>query len=48
MKRPHRRTHLIAWLILTPVIILASLAILRTRPPEPYTNLDAILDSNPD
>lgn len=48
MRRPHRRIHLIAWLVLTPVMILAWLAILRTRPPEPHTNLDAILDSNSD
>jgi hypothetical protein len=48
MKRPHRRIHLIIWLVLTPIVILGFLAILRMRPPEPYSDLDAILDNRSD
>lgn len=48
MKRPHRRIHFIIWLILTPIIIIASLLIIGMRPPQPYADLDAISDNRSD
>ena len=48
MKRAHRRSHLIMWIILTPITIIASAMALLAGAPEPYTDLDALVEITAD
>jgi len=38
MKRPHRRIHLVAWLIIAPVAAAAGFLFWTQRPATPYTD----------
>lgn len=48
MKRPHRRSHLIMWIILAPITIIASVIAFKNAAPEPYTDLDAFIEITTD
>lgn len=49
MKRPHRRIHFIAWLILAPATLIAGAFAWMQRPQTPYSALPdtiEIIDEN--
>ncbi|MEX0643665.1 MAG: hypothetical protein WD076_00015 [Parvularculaceae bacterium] len=39
MKRPHRRAHLLIWLVLAPVVLAGVALALKARPPEPVADI---------
>ena len=39
MKRPHRRFHLLMWLVLAPMTAIAGMLFWQKREPTPYTEL---------
>ncbi|MEO1135930.1 MAG: hypothetical protein AAFW68_04850 [Pseudomonadota bacterium] len=41
MKRPHRRFHLIIWMLIAPFTLLAGLYFWTQRPMTPYSQLPA-------
>ena len=41
MKRPHRRTHLMIWAFLAPIIAIVSVLAWMQRPGTPYSELPA-------
>ena len=45
MKRPHRRTHLIIWLVLAPVTIAAGLYAWMQRPGAPYSDIPGSIET---
>ncbi len=39
MKRPHRRSHLLIWLVLAPITAIAAFLFWTMRPMTPYSEL---------
>ncbi len=51
MKRPHRRTHLLMWLLLAPATAAIAIVAWTTRPQDAYTDLPSgveILSDDPE
>ncbi|MBT8473636.1 MAG: hypothetical protein HKP25_05215 [Marinicaulis sp.] len=44
MKRPHRRTHFLIWVLLAPIIAVASVFGWMQRPGTPYSELPASIE----
>lgn len=44
MKRPHRRFHLLIWVILAPVTAIAAFLFWTLRPDTPFTDLPPGID----
>ena len=47
MKRPHRRTHLLVWLILTPLTAIAAFLFWTMSPQTPYGELPPGIEAAP-
>lgn len=45
MKRPHRRLHLLTWLLLAPVTALAGFWSWTQRPATPYSDLPPAIET---
>ncbi|MEM8773036.1 MAG: hypothetical protein AAGD92_15425 [Pseudomonadota bacterium] len=45
MKRPHRRAHLMAWLIIAPVTALASVFFWMHRESTPYADVPPLVET---
>ena len=48
MKRPHRRFHLLIWLLLAPATAIAAWVAWQTRPATPYTDLPPSVETLPE
>ena len=48
MKRPHRRLHLLMWLIIAPVTAIAGYLLWSARPDTPLSEIPAAADTTPD
>lgn len=46
MKRPHRRSHLLLWVILLPLVVVAGVYFWQLRPAVPTGELPEILSSS--
>ncbi len=46
MKRPHRRMHLFAWLILGPTILAMGIFAWLQRPETPYADIPDIIEDD--
>lgn len=47
MKRPHRRFHLMIWLLLAPATMLAGVYFWTQRPETPYSELPSSIETIP-
>lgn len=43
MKRPHRRIHFLAWLLLAPLTLILGLIAWSQRPETPYSDIPAAI-----
>jgi len=48
MRRPHRRLHLVLWLLIAPIIGAGIFLALRHAPAEPIAEIDGSLIGNED
>jgi hypothetical protein len=48
MKRPHRRMHLLMWLLLAPATAIAGYLFWTMRPATPYADLPPAIDPAPE
>ncbi|MEM9617318.1 MAG: hypothetical protein AAF936_05085 [Pseudomonadota bacterium] len=46
MKRPHRRAHLIIWIMLAPITALAAVYFWTMRPATPTSDLPGIIQTS--
>lgn len=45
MKRPHRRIHLLMWLVLAPLTLIAGVFAWMQRPQTPYNEIPGVIET---